>query len=192
MSNEKQIGLAFMQYIQDYDERYPIKYWACSGSACPYTDNSGTLWYHALYPYTKNIAIFNCPSATIPWQSLNSAGKWVYNSNVNYGWNESYGSQVGSTTKFSNDLFNERPLADVEDPSGTLLVTEVDQADDGNSYRVNGTTSTSAKLPGQLHFDGDNVLFADGHVKWMKRSLLLYSYARYTTPPGIWTLKAGD
>jgi prepilin-type N-terminal cleavage/methylation domain-containing protein len=194
-SNMKQMGLAFTQYTQDYDERYPIKYWACGGAtgiACPYTDSSGTLWYHALFPYTKSVQIFNCPSAAIAKQSLDSNGKWVYTTSVNYGWNESYGSLPGTTTKTTEDMFSKRALADVADPGGTLLVTEADQADDGNSYHINGTDSSSAKKPGQLHFEGDNVLFADGHVKWMKQSLLLYPYSQYKTPPGIWTLKAED
>jgi len=54
LSNEKQIGLAFAQYTQDYDEKYSARDMA-----------NGTTSYSfrwALQPYIKNTQIWNCPS----------------------------------------------------------------------------------------------------------------------------------
>jgi prepilin-type N-terminal cleavage/methylation domain-containing protein len=34
LSNLKQIGMGFMQYTQDYDEKYPMSYWIANPSAC--------------------------------------------------------------------------------------------------------------------------------------------------------------
>lgn len=45
-SNLKKISLGLLQYIQDYDERYPI----------------AKNWAEATQPYVKSEAIFNCPS----------------------------------------------------------------------------------------------------------------------------------
>lgn len=45
MSNLKQIGLGFQQYIQDYDEKFP-----------PLTD-----WGETVQPYLKSWQIFQCP-----------------------------------------------------------------------------------------------------------------------------------
>lgn len=50
-SNLKQIGLAFMQYAQDADEKAP-----------PVANASGG-WTQLLFPYLKSEAIFQCPSA---------------------------------------------------------------------------------------------------------------------------------
>ncbi len=47
LSNQKQIGLGFMQYTQDYDETYPMGQW--------YTPaNDQVRWYDAINPYIKN------------------------------------------------------------------------------------------------------------------------------------------
>lgn len=54
-SNLKQIGLATMQYAQDYDERLFGVYVGASSDLLP--------WPVALMPYAKSEQIFTCPSA---------------------------------------------------------------------------------------------------------------------------------
>jgi prepilin-type N-terminal cleavage/methylation domain-containing protein/prepilin-type processing-associated H-X9-DG protein len=70
LSNEKQIGLGFMQYVQDWDETYPTAYqyknnnWAAGtngGSAGGYTH-----WSLYIWPYVKNEQVFRCPSDKTP------------------------------------------------------------------------------------------------------------------------------
>lgn len=60
MSNAKQIGLALQQYTQDYDERMPFA-WPTAPAVNGGTVNSLTHDIQLL-PYTKNIAIWKCPS----------------------------------------------------------------------------------------------------------------------------------
>ncbi|MDR3707440.1 MAG: DUF1559 domain-containing protein [Capsulimonadaceae bacterium] len=52
-SNEKQMGIAFLQYVQDYDEMYP------SGAN---GDVYGRGWAGMIYPYTKTVNVFLCPT----------------------------------------------------------------------------------------------------------------------------------
>lgn len=52
LSNEKQLGLAMMQYTQDYDETFPS------------TSNWGTGWAKTVYPYVKSLGVFTCPDDT--------------------------------------------------------------------------------------------------------------------------------
>jgi len=40
------------------------------------------------------------------------------------------------------------------------------------------------------HLDGTNILWADGHVKWLRPEKL--RYAPGNPVPGLWTLQAGD
>ncbi|HEY3331833.1 MAG TPA: DUF1559 domain-containing protein [Capsulimonadaceae bacterium] len=47
-SNLKQIGIAFVQYVQDYDEQFPLN------------GPHGTGWAGALYPYVKSTGVFKC------------------------------------------------------------------------------------------------------------------------------------
>ena len=59
VSNEKQIGLAFVQYIQDYDERTPEG--ICVNLSTQSTDYKIN-WADELNPYLKAPNFFTCPS----------------------------------------------------------------------------------------------------------------------------------
>ncbi|NUQ00915.1 MAG: DUF1559 domain-containing protein [Armatimonadetes bacterium] len=68
-SNQKQIGLAVLQYIQDYDETTPRSAILAPGGTATYPDgsvrtgaNAFYLWYHPVLPYTKSVQLLNCPS----------------------------------------------------------------------------------------------------------------------------------
>lgn len=51
LSNERQSGLALLQYSQDYDESLP------SGTISWY----GQGWAGQIYPYVKNVRLYRCP-----------------------------------------------------------------------------------------------------------------------------------
>lgn len=53
-SNERQLALGIVQYIQDYDEVLPTNFNVpghCAGSA----------WAGILYPYVKSVGVYKCP-----------------------------------------------------------------------------------------------------------------------------------
>ncbi|HEX8551240.1 MAG TPA: DUF1559 domain-containing protein [Abditibacteriaceae bacterium] len=55
-SNLKQIGLAVMQYAQDYDERTLVQ-----------DEDAAYLWFKPLQPYIKSEQVFRCPSVAETW-----------------------------------------------------------------------------------------------------------------------------
>jgi len=55
VSNLKQLGLAVMQYSEDYDGSYPY------GVEYSWWDNT---WAISIQPYVKTLSIFNCPDDT--------------------------------------------------------------------------------------------------------------------------------
>src|SRR5256884_2003623 len=60
LSNTKQIGLAVMMYVQDYDETYPLAaFW---NQSTPFAQNF-YLWssQRCVEPSIKNTDIFKCP-----------------------------------------------------------------------------------------------------------------------------------
>jgi prepilin-type N-terminal cleavage/methylation domain-containing protein/prepilin-type processing-associated H-X9-DG protein len=80
LSNLKQIGTAVTQYVQDYDETYPLAYsrsiglgwqtvyltyvpagWAFGVNAGYWRDLS--VWSNSTQPYLKNYGVLTCPSA---------------------------------------------------------------------------------------------------------------------------------
>ncbi len=54
LSNEKQIGLALIQYTQDYDEYWPTRYGAVVNGVQP-------SWKERIEPYLKSVSVFRCP-----------------------------------------------------------------------------------------------------------------------------------
>ncbi len=63
LSNEKQIGLGIMMYVQDYDETYPMAYYYINGAT---SANGYVQWTGLVDPYVKqlrgNATIWVCPS----------------------------------------------------------------------------------------------------------------------------------
>lgn len=68
LSNMKQLGLGMMQYMQDYDEIYPMHV-----SLPPSGDNKA--WPQMIDPYTKSTQLFGCPNRT----------DFVYDGNPRFG-----------------------------------------------------------------------------------------------------------
>lgn len=176
ISNLKQMGLAMMMYTQDYDETYPQTYiWVDSDYDYP----TGSEWYpevlywpQILYPYHKSTNAFFCPSA--PEERENPR-------RLNYGANE-----VLIVLPTANPV----KIASVVSPANAYAIM------DASDLRINPARAVSTYgtyyLPGMgdaggtcpstisvnsdcnsgRHFGGVNVAFADGHVKWLKSSVL--------------------
>ena len=170
-SNFKQVALGFKQYIQDYDEKYPVRdynkgtgtnfYGAqFNGCTAAATDNTSCAngWAILLQPYLKSAQIFQCPSETTSPFNTTAGGS-------------TYGDS-GYTDYFYNDAFqagpNESALNFV---SNTVLMGEGNSTDaastrTGEAPQVN--TPNTAR-----HLEGNNYGFADGHVKWLRVNKVL-------------------
>ena len=179
-SNLHQIGLATLQYVQDYDEMtFPYEaggtasgeYFGWWGSLDP----SGA--YHLdqhglLQPYMKNTPIEACPSLD-PAVSTN-IGRTGYGYNAQYlapyvssgCVNEQYGVCLDG---FGNYEDSGVAIAKIQDPTDTVLMAD--------SAEISFTTGKliadpyldppSAQFPNfhGLHTGQGNVLWLDGHVE---------------------------
>ncbi len=155
LSNLKQIGLAKMQYIQDYDGRFMYEVWCNTGSlpnAC--WDIIMVNYGGLIVPYIKNSQIFNCPSQSGFGWGLSPA----------YGYNKHLARAIESS---------------MTQPSRTILF-----ADSCGirwfPYSVSGACCFGGQAEhhriGQCqerdgkdgpHNEGANINFADGHAKWL-------------------------
>lgn len=152
-SNEKQIGLAWIQYVQDYDERNPS-----------YGPNSsqGADIVPLLDPYLKNMQVWRCPSADPNLFNVD-AGDYVANGQtypgVDYSWN-------GYAT------VNASPLSVCSNPASTFLL--MDKGDnmifafDWDWCGRTMTTVRSGSYTAGPHTNGKNITFVDGHVKYVQ------------------------
>jgi prepilin-type N-terminal cleavage/methylation domain-containing protein/prepilin-type processing-associated H-X9-DG protein len=77
LSNCKQIGIAVMQYTQDYDETYPVG----NRTYAPDELIGQASWMRHLYTYSKNVQIFTCPNAL--WNDAVNDPNGFYPTNAN-------------------------------------------------------------------------------------------------------------
>ncbi|MEN6643136.1 MAG: DUF1559 domain-containing protein [Armatimonadia bacterium] len=160
LNNCKQLGLAMMQYAQDYDETIPPNYIA---------DNPRTyycMWMGLLQPYVKNLQVLRCPSADGP----------CYNG---YAYWSSAGGNIPAPTDYGvnlNILGNSAgtAMATIVYPSETLLLADSDWTHSPVDYPSSNSSRffcpswhQSAFIPAR-HNEGANMVYADGHAKWHK------------------------
>ncbi len=178
-SNFKQIGLALLMYVQDYDETMP-------GYHNRVNLGSGNArvqgWYDLLEPYTKNEDIAICPQVRPNSSSYGRdnlpPGQGFYKrtivSSYNAGANFSGLAGVGLTTIW-NAYSPGVVLAEVTKPAETIMLTE------GSTHMQMGNPIVLGfnedGTPREMNEDGAvgymryrhnlqaNFLFADGHVK---------------------------
>jgi prepilin-type processing-associated H-X9-DG protein/prepilin-type N-terminal cleavage/methylation domain-containing protein len=176
-NNLKQIVLACKQYLNDFDERYPLVFVTNVGSTS-YAPPFG--WADALQPYLKNTQVMQCPNEASEGQNNSSQpsfSDYWYNANFIVKIKDKKGvvrflganeSAFGSSTQtiMAGDGGNA-----AGNPTGDA---RYNHCGDGNSLTGRGQIcpampETYATLPSaDLHLEGCNFAFADGHVKWLK------------------------
>jgi prepilin-type N-terminal cleavage/methylation domain-containing protein len=198
MSNLKQIGLGMIQYSQDYDETYPPSYrrtpsgghevqtnptmpgayfYANYGPGSAY----GVTWMDLIFPYTKSLALYTCPSAT--YKKPAGAPTKSYPS---YGINETFFAWGNRyiITEGGSDYQPRSPLALSAIRRPAELITVLDYNwEIGHAipctYNAR-SRPTSVESPYLApHFEGSTIVFADGHAKWRTSSSI-----RSNIPPG--------
>jgi prepilin-type processing-associated H-X9-DG protein len=195
-SNEKQLGLGFLQYVQDNDEFYP------NGG-----NGGGLGWGARIYPYVKSTGVYKCPDDPTA-TTTNKLGAGETDSPVSYAVNfnicgrtiaqtqapassvllcEAQGAVVdvtnvahdcpadGTCSYGSAFAHYASPFTDGGDSGGAGGIDW-----DTNAKYVCGVSSTvgmgnppcSDKTAGYLntpvHTDGSNFAMADGHVKYIR------------------------
>ncbi len=176
LSNMKQIGLAVLQYCQDYDEMFP-RYTNIQVDG--YNDgvsSNGISTWSTILPYCKNVQIFRCPSqeptATSTWGDVKVT--------CDYGWNwyvfVQYRTDDGEIDRSKYEPTGWIPpfytMKNKYDPSRIAVISEIDSgrycfwdwAENWGAFR---------------HNDGHNVTYADGHAKWHAKNDIIDGFDSY-------------
>lgn len=156
MSNEKQIGLAVTQYIQDNDNDFP--YIAAS--------DGKTTWRVMLAPYTHSKTVFACPSHD---------GKPVGPDGYPRSYAANYsGNYTGDKSDRGEGVFagpGARPISmtDIDDAKSLIELCEVTQHS-GPDYNIDNLAIFKPNNPflWSGHRGRGNFLFCDNHVKALK------------------------
>jgi prepilin-type N-terminal cleavage/methylation domain-containing protein/prepilin-type processing-associated H-X9-DG protein len=175
ISNMKQLGLAWMQYEQDYDETLPnvtdgavaagrLGGWVYF-KVFPANQNPGSydVKLGSLYPYVRNTQVYICPADSEGRQSGNSysANSCVFN-----------GSAMGFETGKS--------LAAFDNTASFMLLGEEASYSPNQGSDFSATTSTDDgyqlyvfNVFSKRHMEGSDIAFLDGHAKWFKQEKIL-------------------
>jgi len=188
MSNLKQMGLAWIMYTQDYDEK------AVKSGTQDMQMNGTILWdgYHnfnapagdpnasdptqsPMYPYMKNTQFTGCPSARNVEPDVWGTTNYGYNLIYIGGYGGFVETNASSITKLPGATLMPVSLAGIARPAETVLF--------GDSAYYNTTTNAPGRYPWlfppsfkdvwqedahALHNDMTNVVFVDGHAKSVK------------------------
>ncbi|MDW8366950.1 MAG: DUF1559 domain-containing protein [Abditibacteriales bacterium] len=188
-SNLKQLALGMQMYIQDYDGKFPIWQWGANYAG---QGNAYSIWYSAIFPYVKNTQVYACPSDAQNLMPSNTDLWWwgipanrrdpIFERQViSYGISETFHGWSGGISD-----------AAIPKPAETLVLSD-SIAPLSNFWSItnnrNSEVASRAAYPNgnasgcawiwtanppphcerdARHQGGNNVAYADGHVKWMK------------------------
>lgn len=179
-SNFKQLGLAMMQYTQDYDERYPpFSQGAGNVGYQGFNGADGARWGDEIYPYIKSTQVFDCPSGNKK-MTIYPGGQYFDIGTYSYGY------VAASDATFPVGVAS-RSMAEIEDTAGTLMLVEDGRQDDGSTNpetqgrlipqvgeslatlggRLNGFRHTGVAENDYADY-AFNACYVDGHVKWTR------------------------
>ncbi|RYF41544.1 MAG: DUF1559 domain-containing protein [Cytophagaceae bacterium] len=204
-SNLKQIGLGVLQYVQDYDERYPL---AVTGSTSA-TSSPPVGWADSIQPYVKSTQLYQCPSDTLgPNPDPTQAGYTDY-------WYNATLSRASNTNGPNNVSV---AIASISNASLTIMNGDGESQNGSAAYRCTGSASSNAAAfadttqPGNAittgfvvtsavvnrHLEGCVFSFADGHVKWYKtnasgaKGVIYRSASPFTESGGAPTFRVSE
>lgn len=196
LSNMKQISLAHLMYVQDYDERFapsrsntppnqPTDYENFGSTACSAGKADSSSWRAEVYPYVKNTQAYICPDNEQSDQyvegcqefKLNLHRSYAYNGNL---FNTTGGIKLSTLTRPANDML--------------ILESRFEYPDLGTNcypgWYGNAVNGIFAKGNFQTHSGGmGNWGLADGHCKALKHMAVAgnaqsgESYWRDEVPP---------
>lgn len=211
-SNIRQLGLAAMQYTQDNDESMPPNFvpgnpnqippdGACwDTGATPGTAACQIYWPQILYSYHKSGQLWYCPNSNFKAnkgllfhyganQFLQSVGTTVKLAGIKSPATAYYIFDSSITTMPPN--YAAAPKAIITPPPLPLIYMpgagDVNSAAKGicNQYTTAGGAAlkdATLDCNSGRHFGGVNMGFADGHVKWLKTSVVQAEAAKAAVP----------
>lgn len=185
LSNMRQLGTAFVMYLQDYDEKVLSRYQACPSTGP--TNSSQKLWTDTIQPYVKNQRIFICSSASnsfycdqwTQWDA--SIAPTNTRGHLSVGYNQTISGWYYPTSACGEMILPSLP--EIVVPAKNVMFADSVSGTIAGGYRgyLFGNTglnvpytATSAGSMGARHNEGTNLTFFDGHAKWYKGSALLW------------------
>lgn len=180
LSNTKQIGLGLMQYLQDYDESYPLNHRGYSRTNDQY-EGYGS-WMYSIQPYIKNADVFRCSSGLntdvkpiptavgatsvirVPYQKALGANEHIVKAGNQEGSSDYNRDQAVPITE--SKIGKTADLALIADATFTIW-NGVERVMNANFTGQPWDAPRTRDPKFARHSSsGSNVMFADGHAKF--------------------------
>jgi prepilin-type N-terminal cleavage/methylation domain-containing protein/prepilin-type processing-associated H-X9-DG protein len=188
LSGAKQIATGIMLYTQDYDEVLPGNAINAEGLGLPdgfmtpsnLSGNARRNWARDTQPYIKNLAILVCPQS-IPRTAYNG-GSANYNE-----CNKTTNPRCADTSYALNGLAGTpegKALAAIPTPADIIYIREFKIYSRTSQVRPRRVSQNSASseytefdhvLYDDVHNEGANLIFCDGHAKWQKKTAIRFA-----------------
>lgn len=155
-SNQQQIGLALLQYTQEYDGLMPNISDAPGGK---------DTWRAATYEYIKSYISYRCPDDDAPAGPDGYAPSYA----ANYSGNYNGGPLDKGNGAFAGPGSHPLSLSKFPEPRSLILLCEV-QHSTAPEFNIDDPArfGPSKHILAPRHSDGSNYLLADGHSKWFR------------------------
>jgi len=192
-SNHKQIMLAWITYMTDYDNKTTMCWYGPQWG----WDQAGTdyMSYHkALQPYMKNWQIWECPSkdGVVMCNRQNDAGR-IYAS-IGYNCGSANGCREAEIARPAEMIIIADTWGGGTDPRVNPMNCRTARWDhvnpartDCNDYRCPNFVDHTWLIPESRHNEGLNCGYADGHVKWQKYQTVYPASPNDATRGQYWT-----
>jgi prepilin-type N-terminal cleavage/methylation domain-containing protein/prepilin-type processing-associated H-X9-DG protein len=195
-SNLRNLGLAIVQYVQDYDSRYP----PAMNGALP--------WDSIIQPYVGAVVKINAPSGIFKCPSdyfIRNSGRTPRSYAMPQPGADNSSGMSGTYISTAPVHYIGWTESQIPAPSGTLLLVEhmfsKDKASGNNLGDTANVTCYGPSWPGfrsqdyeatvPIHLGGWNYLFVDGHVKWLRPEATIGT-GTMKSPKGMWTIAEND
>jgi prepilin-type N-terminal cleavage/methylation domain-containing protein/prepilin-type processing-associated H-X9-DG protein len=187
VSNEKQLGLAILQYTQDYDETLPLANYTLNNDT---SGNSNVTWLYTIDPYVKasmpaqvsqagKRSVYVCPDFDLSGRTAGSGSLGLpYRPSLSYNANRNLFGTLALNIPPAIQTTS-ATLAKPQYPAQNVLLSE----SRGRCVWTDGIDDPvlwAAALPSQQicsaeyftgrfrHSQGSNYLLLDGHAKWFR------------------------
>jgi prepilin-type N-terminal cleavage/methylation domain-containing protein/prepilin-type processing-associated H-X9-DG protein len=164
-SNLKQVGLGLRMFADDNEDRFPL-----SGGSIKWnlTDPNSLSngWMQQVFAYVRNTNAYHCPgNAQLP---VKNQSPFNYFSGTRAAFVAAGGQRAALNSR--QILFPAAHVlgGDTIDSAQYFWRDDADK-DDYTQNCVGGETNGTPSVEWKAHDNGQDILFADGHVKWYKR-----------------------
>ena len=164
ISNLKQIGLGMRMFADDNEERYPQSgvsiTWNLADPGSP-----TNAWMQQNHAYVQNTNVYHCPgNAQLPERNRSP---FNYFNGVRAAY-VAAGDQRAAVNGRQILFPAAYVLSGDTIDTGQYFLVDDDDKDDYSQNCVGGAVNGTPVVEWQAHDKGQNILFADGHVKWYK------------------------